>query len=58
VAGLCELAALRLPADLAPRATALAERLRGAYPNDPGLAAVERFAATLQFRHDMLKELV
>jgi hypothetical protein len=58
VAGLCELAALRLPADLAPRAVALAERLRAAYPNDPGLAAVERFAATLQFRHDMLKELV
>jgi hypothetical protein len=57
VAGLCELAALRLPADLAPRAVALAERLRTAYPHDPGLAAVGRFAATLQFRHDMLEEL-
>jgi Family of unknown function (DUF5691) len=57
VAGLCELAALRLPADLAPRAVALAERLRGARPNDPAVTAVERLAATLRFRHDMLEEL-
>ena len=55
--GLCELAALRLPADLAPRAAALAERLRAARPRDPGVAAVERLAATLRFRHDMLQEL-
>jgi Family of unknown function (DUF5691) len=72
ITGLCELAALRLPADLAPRATELAERLR---PNDPGATAqregrslrgpqsqagdavVNRFAATLRFRHEMLKEL-
>ncbi len=72
ITGLCELAALRLPADLAPRAAELAERLR---PNDPGAAAqredrssrgpqsqagypvVNRFAATLRFRHEMLKEL-
>lgn len=57
VAALCELAALRLPANLAPHAAALVERLRAVRPNDPGLAAVERFAATLRFRHDMLKEL-
>jgi hypothetical protein len=57
VAGLCELAALRLPADLAPHAEALVERLYTAHPNDPGLAALGRFAATLRFRHDMLKEL-
>jgi hypothetical protein len=57
VAGLCELAALRLPAELAPRAVALAGRLRTARPNDPAVAAVERFAATLRFRHDMLEEL-
>jgi hypothetical protein len=57
VAGLCEVAALRLPADLAPRAVALAERLRAERPSDPGVAVVERFAATLRFRHDMLREL-
>jgi hypothetical protein len=57
VAWLCELAALRLPADLAPRAVALVERLRAAGPKDPGVAIVERFAATLRFRQDMLEEL-
>jgi len=57
LAGLCELAALRLPADLATRAATLVERLRAIRPNDPGGAAVERLATTLKFRHDMLEEL-
>ncbi|HEU4426523.1 MAG TPA: hypothetical protein VFR67_28635, partial [Pilimelia sp.] len=57
VAALCELAALRLPADIAPRATALVERLRAVRPHDPGVAVVERLATTLRFRHDMLREL-
>jgi hypothetical protein len=57
VAGVCELAALRLPADLAPRAAALVQRLNASAPTTPGLPAVQRFAATLRFRHDMLEEL-
>jgi hypothetical protein len=57
MAGLCELAALRLPADLAPRAVALVERLRTVRPNDPGVAIVARFADTLRFRQDMTEEL-
>lgn len=57
LAGLCDLAALRLPAGAAPRAAALAGRLRDAYPKHPGLATVERLAATLQFRRQMLEEL-
>jgi hypothetical protein len=56
-AGLCELAALGLPAGAAPRVAALNARLRGDRPADPGLAAAERLATTLQFRHDMLEEL-
>jgi hypothetical protein len=56
-AGLCELAALRLPPDAAPRAVALVEKLRAIRPNDPGVAFVERFAATLRYRQDMLEEL-
>jgi hypothetical protein len=56
-ASLCELAALRLPADLAPPAVALVNRLRSATPNDPGVAIVDRLAATLRFRQDMLEEL-
>jgi hypothetical protein len=56
-AGLCELAALRLPADVAPRAVELVQRLRTLRPNDPGVAFVERFAATLRYRRDMLEEL-
>jgi hypothetical protein len=56
-AALCELAALRLPAGLAPQALALAERLRAVRPNDPGVAVVERLAATLRYRHDMHEEL-
>jgi hypothetical protein len=57
IAGLCELAALRLPADLAPRAPVLLDRLRAAGPASPGLAAVERLASTLRYRYDMLEEL-
>jgi Family of unknown function (DUF5691) len=56
-APLCELAALRLPADFAPRAAALVERVRAVRPGDPGVAFIERFAATLRFRRDMLEEL-
>jgi hypothetical protein len=56
VAGLCELAALRLPADLTPRALALLDRLRTG-PATPALAAVERLATTLRYRYDMLEEL-
>jgi hypothetical protein len=55
--GLCELAALGFPASAAPRVAALVDRLRTDRPGDPGLAAAERLAATLQFRHDMLEEL-
>jgi hypothetical protein len=56
-ASLCELAALRLPAEVAPRATELVLRLRDIRPNDPGVAFVERFATTLRYRQDMLREL-
>jgi hypothetical protein len=56
-AALCELAALRLPADVAPRAAELADRLRAASPNDPAVGIVDRFTATLRFRQDMLEEL-
>jgi hypothetical protein len=55
--GLCEIAARRLPAALAPRAVAVAERLRASRPHDAGVTAVERLAATLRYRHDMLREL-
>jgi hypothetical protein len=57
VAALCELGGLRLPADLAPRATALIDALRQVRPNEPSLRVVDRFAATLRFRHQMLEEL-
>jgi hypothetical protein len=56
-AGLCELAALGFPAGAAPRVVALVDRLRSDRPRDRGLAAAERLAATLQFRHQMFKEL-
>jgi hypothetical protein len=56
-AGLCELAALRLPADFAHRAVRLAEELRTDRPSDPAVAVVERLAVTLKYRHDMLEEL-
>jgi hypothetical protein len=55
--GLCELAGLGFPADTALRVVTLVERLRAERPSDPGLVAAERLAATLQFRHQMLKEL-
>jgi len=54
LAGLCELAALRLPAETAARATALAG---GLHSDDPMSSIVGRFADTLRFRHDMLEEL-
>lgn len=54
LAGLCELAALRLPAATAARATALAAGLPS---DDPMSSIVGRFADTLRFRHDMLEEL-
>ncbi|MEV6932111.1 DUF5691 domain-containing protein [Dactylosporangium sp. NPDC051485] len=54
LAGLCELAALRLPAGAAARATALAAGLPS---DDPMSNIVGRFADTLRFRHDMLEEL-
>jgi hypothetical protein len=56
-AGLCELAALGFPAGAAPRVVALVDRLRSDRPHDRGLAAAERLATTLQFRHDMREEL-
>ena len=55
--GLCEQAALGLPASTAPRVRSLVERLRAGGPPDPGLAAAERLAATLWYRYDMLREL-
>ncbi|WP_432833434.1 DUF5691 domain-containing protein [Dactylosporangium sp. CA-092794] len=54
LAGLCELAALRLPAGTAERATALATALPS---DDPMSSIVGRFADTLRFRCDMLEEL-
>jgi hypothetical protein len=54
LAGLCELAALRLPADAATRAAALAAGLSS---DDPMSSIVGRFADTLRFRQDMLEEL-
>jgi hypothetical protein len=56
-ASLCELAALRLPAREAPRATELVQHLHVVRRGDPGVAFVERFATTLRYRQDMLKEL-
>ncbi|WP_432982496.1 DUF5691 domain-containing protein [Dactylosporangium sp. CA-233914] len=54
LAGLCELAALRLPAGTAARAMALSAALPS---DDPLSSIVGRFADTLRFRHDMLAEL-
>jgi hypothetical protein len=55
--GICEVAARRLPAALAPTAVTVADRLRATRPHDSGVTAVERLAATLRYRHDMLREL-
>jgi hypothetical protein len=57
MAGLCELAALRVPAGFAARARELLERVRAATPQSPAVRVLERFAATVQFRRDMLEEL-
>jgi len=68
VAGICELAALRLPVEIVPRATELARRwwiLRneaagqagGGRTIDPVIVIVERFAATLRYRREMHEEL-
>jgi hypothetical protein len=54
LAGLCELAALRLSTTVAGRAARLAAALPS---DDPMTSIVGRFADTLRFRHDMLKEL-
>lgn len=57
LAGLLELAGLRLPAGDHPRAEALAEVARVRLGPTPMVEMVERFATTLRFRHDMLEEL-
>jgi hypothetical protein len=54
LAGLCELAALRLPAQLSDRAAALVAEMPS---GDPMTAIVGRFADTLRFRQAMLAEL-
>jgi len=55
LAGLCELAALRLPVSAADRAAALVVSLAG---DDPMSSTVGRFAETLRYRQQMLEELV
>jgi hypothetical protein len=68
VAGICELAGLRLPVEVAPQATELARRwwiarneaaaqAGGSRTNDPVVVIVERFAATLRYRREMHEEL-
>jgi hypothetical protein len=68
VAGICELAALRLPVEIVPRATDLARHwwiLRneaagqagGGRSIDPVIVIVERFAATLRYRREMHEEI-
>jgi hypothetical protein len=54
LAGLCELAALRLPATEADRAAALVAALP---TGDPITAIVGQLADTLRYRNDMLEEL-
>jgi hypothetical protein len=54
LAGLCELAALRVPADRADRA---AELVAAMPSDDPMTSIIGRFADTLRFRNDMLEEL-
>lgn len=55
--GLCERAGFDLPPAAAPAVVALVDRLLSDLPRSPGLAAAERMAAIIQFRHDMLEEL-
>jgi hypothetical protein len=54
---LCELAGLRLPAVLAPRAASLLDRVRAANPGADPPPAAEQLATVLRFRFDMLQEL-
>ena len=56
-AELCQLAAVRLPVDAAPRADAFAAAHAGLAPNHPVRRAADTLAGTLRFRHDMLEEL-
>jgi hypothetical protein len=69
LAGICELAAFRLPVEVAARAVGMAQRWwvaskeagahqGGARTVDPTVVIVERFGATLRYRHDMHEELV
>ena len=57
IVGICELAALRLPAGLAGRAVGLVQQWRAVRPDDPAVAVLERLAATLRYRDNMLEEL-
>jgi hypothetical protein len=54
---LCELAALRLPADLAPRAVSLLDRVRASNPSADPPPAAEQLATVVRYRYDMLQEL-
>jgi hypothetical protein len=54
---LCRLAAIRLPAALAPSARELTERLRAADPDNPRTNAVAAMAGLLSFRHEMNHEM-
>jgi hypothetical protein len=66
LAGICELAAFRLPADATEPALVMARRWwtrlndaprEGGRTVDPATVIVERFAATLRYRRDMHEEL-
>ncbi|HKT06183.1 MAG TPA: hypothetical protein VJT31_42300, partial [Rugosimonospora sp.] len=57
IAAVCELAALRLPAALAPDVVEHVSRWRALRPTDPGITIVERLAATVRYRCDMIEEL-
>ena len=66
LAGICDLAAFRLPADATEPALVLARRWwsglndaprQGGRTVDPATVIVERFAATLRYRRDMHEEL-
>ena len=58
MAALGELAALRLPADLAPRAAALVERAPArSFPPTPGVRRDRPLRLVLRYRHEMIQEL-
>ena len=57
VTGLCEVAALRLPTDTVEQITAMADELRATRPVDSVTMVVDRLAATLRYRNQMLEEL-